>query len=923
MTLFRKSTNPLTSRSQSLKSVLLVLLFLFCGYRAHSQNTAVYGVVQSARDTITLPGATVMLMKASDPAAPAAAVTDGDGRFKFERVAPGQYTIKVTYLGFKPFTRSIQVRQQPVDLGLLSLQEAATTMNEVQILGQIPLGEQLGDTTQFNARAFKTAPNASAEDLVQKMPGITILDGKIQAQGEEVMEILVDGKRFFEGDVEAALRNLPAEVIAHIQIFDKKSDQAEFSGFDDGNSAKTINIVTRPDRRRGQSGQASVGFGTDDRYMAGASVNMFSGDRRLTLTGIRNNINSSDYSIGETPGGGMRGRRGGANGIITTNRLGLNYSDMWGQKVEVSGNYAIDHRQVNQGQYKFRDYLLPSDSGQAYTETNRNTNVEVRQRLKMRLKYEIDDRNELLFKPTISFGHGNAGSYFLGRTVNDYNPINQTENNSTAENASHEIENDIHYRHRFVKKGRTFSTSLNTQHSFDDGDSYRIAENIFYQRQNPYEMLDQYRDNTGKGFSWEANASYTEPLGERSRMQLEYQISNRQDDSDRRTFNLAEQTGNYTLLDTTLSNIFRSDYLTQQAEAGYQYSTKKLRAQLEAEYQQARLQNDQEFPRPHVMNRTFYSVLPSAELEYRFSKTRNLRLDYRTSTNAPSLGQLQDLVDPTNPLHLRTGNPNLKQSYQNRLNLRYRTFDAESNKVFYIGMRASMIRNNITNSTIVADAATALSDGIVLERGSQLTRPVNLDEENWDLRTFFNYGQPLHLIQSNFSLNGSVGISRRPGMVNEQVNFSNASNFRLGVSLSSNISEAVDFNFSTHANYNLVRNSLLPERNNKYFNQSTSLRYNWIFWKGLVYRTELNHQVNAGLSAGYDNNFLLWNMSISKKLFRQQRGEISLSVNDLLEQNSSISRNITDLYVEDVQSEVLLRYFMLTFTYNIRNFSGR
>ena len=160
-------------------------------------------------------------------------------------------------------------------------------------------------------------------------------------------------------------------------------------------------------------------------------------------------------------------------------------------------------------------------------------------------------------------------------------------------------------------------------------------------------------------------------------------------------------------------------------------------------------------------------------------------------------------------------------------------------------------------------------------------------------------------------------------MVNEQVNFSNASNFRLGVSLSSNISEAVDFNFSTHANYNLVRNSLLPERNNKYFNQSTSLRYNWIFWKGLVYRTELNHQVNAGLSAGYDNNFLLWNMSISKKLFRQQRGEISLSVNDLLEQNSSISRNITDLYVEDVQSEVLLRYFMLTFTYNIRNFSGR
>jgi hypothetical protein len=264
----------------------------------------------------------------------------------------------------------------------------------------------------------------------------------------------------------------------------------------------------------------------------------------------------------------------------------------------------------------------------------------------------------------------------------------------------------------------------------------------------------------------------------------------------------------------------------------------------------------------------------------------------------------------------------LKQAYQNKLNLRYRTFNPESNKVFYIGIRGSVVRNDITNSTLVAEEATTLRDGIVLERGSQLTRPVNLDAENWDLRTFFNYGQPLNIIKSNFSLNGSVGLSRRPGMVNQQVNFSQASNFRLGVSLSSNISEKVDFNFSTNANYNLVRNSLLPQRNNNYFNQSTSLRYNWIFWKGLVYRTELNHQVNSGLSAGYDNNFLLWNMSISKKLFPNERGEISLSVNDLLEQNINISRNITELYIEDVQADILQRYFMLTFTYNIRNFPG-
>jgi hypothetical protein len=222
----------------------------------------------------------------------------------------------------------------------------------------------------------------------------------------------------------------------------------------------------------------------------------------------------------------------------------------------------------------------------------------------------------------------------------------------------------------------------------------------------------------------------------------------------------------------------------------------------------------------------------------------------------------------------------------------------------------------------VADAPVRLSDEVVLEEGSQLTRPVNLQEANWDIRTYFNYGFPVNLIESKLSFNGAVGHSNRPGMVNEEINISRATNFRLGMSVSSNISEEIDFNVSTRSNYNLVENTLLPGRNNNYFNQSTSARFNWIFLKGFVYRTELNHQANSGLGAGIDNNFLLWNMSISKKLFNNERGEISLSVNDLLEQNNNVRRNVTELYVEDVQSTILQRYFMLTFTYSLRHFAG-
>lgn len=205
---------------------------------------------------------------------------------------------------------------------------------------------------------------------------------------------------------------------------------------------------------------------------------------------------------------------------------------------------------------------------------------------------------------------------------------------------------------------------------------------------------------------------------------------------------------------------------------------------------------------------------------------------------------------------------------------------------------------------------------------SHCTCPVNLDEDYWDLRTFFNYGQPVHFIKSKVSFSGSVGFSKRPGIINERTNISKATNFRLGVSLSSNISEEVDFNLSTNSNYNMVENTLLPQKNNNYFNQSTNLKYNWAFLNGFVYRTELNHQFNTGLSAGYDNSYLLWNMSLSKKVFADKSGEISLSVNDLLEQNNSITRNVTELYIEDVQSSILQRFLMLTFTYSIKNFAG-
>ncbi|MGV3639196.1 MAG: outer membrane beta-barrel protein [Adhaeribacter sp.] len=474
------------------------------------------------------------------------------------------------------------------------------------------------------------------------------------------------------------------------------------------------------------------------------------------------------------------------------------------------------------------------------------------------------------------------------------------------------------YSHRFARPGRSVTLRLRNGLHRNTDDNYRLANNIFYNRADSLETLKQFTRLDRQGLSWEGEVSYTEPVGSKGQLELEYEVGNMANDSDKRTYDFAEQTNEYSLLNIPLSNTFTNSYLKQEAEAGYRYNTEKLRVQVEGAYQQASLKNEQEFPRAYPLNRDFHSVLPSTRLEYRFSKSRNLQLQYRTSTDAPSAGQLQEVIDYSNPLMVRTGNAGLRQSYQHTTRLHYRDHQAETNRSFFAMVGSVFTNNFISNSTFIAPDSMTLPEGISLGRGAQLIRPVNLAGYR-NVWTYFSYGQPWQALSSNINVNGTASHSIRPGLINDQLSESTSSHFRLGLSLSSNISERIDFTLSTNSAYNIVKNSLRPTLNNNYFTQSTRLRYNWIFWKGLVYRTDLAHQVYAGLSP-VGNNFLLWNMSLGKKVFKNQRGELNVNAYDLLKQNTSIWRNVSDAYVEDTRTNVLQRYFMLTFTYNIRYF---
>ena len=338
-------------------------------------------------------------------------------------------------------------------------------------------------------------------------------------------------------------------------------------------------------------------------------------------------------------------------------------------------------------------------------------------------------------------------------------------------------------------------------------------------------------------------------------------------------------------------------------------------------YQQAQLDNKQIFPTEFILDKTFKSLLPGAMFQYKFSQKKNLRIFYRSYNTAPTITQLQSVIDNSNPLQLTSGNPDLKQNWQNSVIMRYSEVNTEKSTSFFALFNGTFIHNYIANSAIIAPYDTMLTQGIILASGSQYLRPVNLNGY-YNLSSFVNYSFTIPKIKSNMNINVGGTYSCTPGLINYYLNDAYNYSAGLGLVLSSNVSEKVDFMVSSNTTYNNIVSSLQQNLNSTYYNQSSKFKIQLMPWKGLVLETDLNHQYYYGLSQNKNQNYLLWNAAIGYKFLKNKAADIRLSVYDILKQNTSITRNTTDTYYEDVQTIVLQRYIMLTFTYNLKKYNN-
>ncbi len=925
-----------------MKNLLLSLLLSIFAQGLLAQEFTVSGILLNQEDQKPLVGATIKLVSMKDTTQFRYSSSLREGDFSFEKVQKGPYRLEITYIGFEKYTQVFGTGKGS-NLGKISLKPASTSLGGIDIQGTAVRAEQKGDTTQYNADAFKVTQDASTEDLIKKMPGITVENGTVKAHGEEVKKVLVDGKQFFGEDPSVTLKNLPAEVVDKIQVFDKLSDQAAWTGFDDGSGQKTLNIVTRNARNSGQFGKFSAGYGSDDRYLLGANVNFFEGQRRITLLGMSNNVNQQNFSADDVIGssGNSRqpgmggGRMGGGNfqmgpqsGIFSTNAIGVNYTDAWGKKISFNVSYFLNNGITSTDKLINRQYILGGENTRYYKESSNSRTDNTNHRLNLRVEYNPDSNNSIIVTPRLSIQDNQSNSFSGASTAGEplylpENLLNTSSNNNESLADGYNFNNELLYRHKFLKKGRTVSINLGTGVSNRYRENYVDTRSIYYQQQagSSNDTVNQFGKSLTNGLNLSSNLVYTEPVGKNSQVQMNYNIAWSQNDNDKKTYNYVSDQLEYSLFDTLLSSIYDNEYLTHRLGTGYLYQTEKMNLNAGLTYQYADLKGNTSFPLADSTQVGFNSILPNLMVNYKFSKVTNLRLIYRASTNAPSTSQLQRVLDNSNPVLLSTGNPGLNQEVRHFATTRFSHSNQDKTRNLFAMLFFQMTRDYIGNSTLVAFNDT-LVNGQEVKKGSQLTIPQNLDGA-WNTRALFTFGFPVKPIRSNLNFNTGVSYNRLPSLINALANTSNTYGLNLGAVLSSNINEKVDFTFTYNLNYNLVENTLQPDLDNNYFFQIGSVQFNWEFWKGFFFQNSLTYQQYSGLSSDFQDRYTLWNFNLGKKLFKKKSGEIKLSCYDILDQNKSLTRTVTDTYIEDANTVVLRQYFMLSFTYNLRNFTGK
>lgn len=907
------------------------LLFAAVSSFAQSRSGLVKGIVMDTAGKKNLSAATINVLDAKDSSLASFGRSKEDGSFNIAKLANGDYILVVTYTGFNKIQKHFTITTEKLEKDFATIpMTSVNTLKDVEVVAA-PIVIK-GDTVEYNAASFKVnKPNAVVEDLLKKLPGVEVdKDGKITANGQEVKRVLVDGKQFFADDPKLATKNLQADMVNKVQVFDKKSDKSEFTGFDDGNSEPTINLTLKNDKRTGLFGKASGGIGTDGHYKANANINKFRRGEQLSFIGQANDVNEQGFSLmdalsfsgGPGSGGGMNMMSGssglnisgmnsnGSQGITSTQAAGLNYNNFKSSKLDLNSSGFFNGTQLNNN-YVTRRESAVADSNQLYVETGNSGKDNYNYRFNMGIDWKIDTFNSIKITPAFTYQNTTADASKVYSTAGPKGGLLSDGLSNTASNTEgYNFSTTALWRHRFAKKGRTFSTELKVGRNENDGNGsqYTINNQFIGGGTQNNDTLNQQNRTDAVAGSYSANISYTEPVSKRSLLEFNTWYNHNDNTNNKTTYDYNTSTGNYDLLNENLTNFFDNDYNYKGVGINYRENRKGWNYMLGAKLQNARLSSILQSTKQEI-SQSFLNVLPTVQVQVSKNRYRNFRLNYSGSTTQPSIAQLQPVADISDPLNITIGNPDLKQSFSNNFRISYNSFDPYTMKNFFVFLTAKQTFNAIVNSDSLGTF------------GGRKTTYENADGV-YNVSLNMNIGLPLKVGETKAKLNFGTNASyaHNVNFLNDEQNDINNVNLTEKVSLNYTFKELFDISMGGGVNWSKADYSLQEPQNTNYFTYTGSFDFNIYLPKGFTFLTDLDYTANTGRANGFNNNFTLWNASISKTFLKNKRGELRFSVNDILNQNTGVTRNTNGNYVEDIRYTVLKRYAMLTFTYSLSKF---
>jgi hypothetical protein len=909
------------------KLTVALTCWLFISMISFAQTTSLKGRIIDTTQQQYLHRAVVAVLQPADSVLLKFTRTNSKGEFEITNLPAGKCILLVSYPRYADYLDAIQLDSAAEkNLGIIPVILKAQLLQEVIVKQKIAAIRMNGDTTEYKADSFRVNANANVQELLKRLPGIQVnAKGEITAQGEKVEKVLVDGEEFFSDDPAIVTKNLRADFVDKVQVFDKKSDQANFTGIDDGEKSKTINLQLKEDKKKGYFGKIEAGYDFN-RYRYGkAMANVFKGKKKMAAYITSDNTSYESLNWSE-----RRNYSSDANTVMETNddgdmmmysegdefsdgkgfpnsvTGGALFSNKWNKdKLSSNTSYQFNQVAITGRNTSITQTLLPDTS---FTNTSAQDfdNSKQRHRLHSLFDWQIDSGSSLKLRVTGSLVNNKANNTFTGSSISEENIlINNTSRSTSSDEEIKNIAVNLGWRKKLKKKGRTISLlgDYNTTHR--DNNTLLNADNKFYSKMGVFtrqELVDQKKTTNESVSNLISKIVYTEPLSKKTFLELNYQLGLGRNNSDRNTLEKIPGDAKYQFRVDTLSNHYIYNTTNNAASFKIRYNDKKLVVSFGAGLGRV-LFNQQDVVTNISRSIGFTNFLPSVLINFKPKKQRKFELSYNGSPQNPTLEQIQPLRDNTDPLNIVIGNKNLKQAYNHRFGINISDYRVLKSRNIYLFGELVVTNNAISNANTLDTL------------GRRVNQAINVNG-NYRFNLWGGYRfEPLPSLNVNF--NASPSVSRFINVVNGQRNTTDNQSLGVGLFIGYWPEKWLNFWLNVEARYNKSVSSIRPDASTNYWSYSSGPNVEMKLPKKFYINLDADINVYERTSVFINNrNIYLVNGSIRKTFFKTELLEAKVRVNDVFNQNLGVSRNLSSNFITENTQQTIRRYIMFSLVYN-------